>query len=140
MDKNKVWNEVIEALSGLDYPTGKRVLDDAFLVFQYYSEMESGGHEIFLNWYSEEMQQTNFGSRLIAALKKIGAVRYAEIEGEYGAVLLQRYLALETGERAEEEFYEVVEKADGAYYALEGQLAELLESHFIEIYNEAIQK
>lgn len=138
MDKDKIWNSVIEALSVLEYPTGERVQDDAFLVFQYYSEMESGGHEIFLNWFSEEMQQPDFGLRLIAALEKIGAVRYAEIEREYGALLLQRYLALEKGEGSEEEFYEVVEKADSDYYALDGQLAKLLEAHFIEIHNEVV--
>lgn len=138
MDKDKIWNRVIEALSVLEYPTGEPVQNDAFLVFQYYSEMESGGHEIFLNWFSEDLQRTDLGLHLVAALEKIGAVRYAEIEREYGSLLLQRYLSLEKGEGSEEEFYAVVEKADSAYYALDGQLAELLEAHFIEIYNEVV--
>ncbi|MFD1862868.1 DMP19 family protein [Planococcus chinensis] len=140
IDKDKAWNEVIGVLSNLEYPSGEEVLDDAYLAFHYYSEMESGGHEILLNWFSGDMKGTDFGLRLIAALEKIGAAGYAAIEGEYGATLLQRYIALENGEGSEEAFYEAVEQADNAYYALDGKLAELLAEYFLEIHEAATRK
>lgn len=139
-DKITVWNQMVEALSVLDYPIGEQLLDDAFVVFHYYSEMESGGHEIFLNWFSEEMRKTDFSKRLTSALEKIGAGRYAAIEREYGTVLLQKYMELDSGKGSEEEFYRMVEKADSAYYALAGQLGELLEVHFLNIHPKVIRK
>lgn len=45
LNSNDIWNGVIHAISEIDYPTEDQTLNDAFTVFQYYSEMESGGHE-----------------------------------------------------------------------------------------------
>ena len=69
-----IWNEVIHKVCSIDFPTENQVLNEAFLVFQYYSELESGGHEALLNWWSEYISEvgiTAYIKELTKVLEKI---------------------------------------------------------------------
>lgn len=49
LNKDDIWNAVTSVLSEHDLSTENNKTDETFLAFQYYSEMESGGHESLLN-------------------------------------------------------------------------------------------
>ncbi|WP_225229725.1 hypothetical protein [Sporosarcina quadrami] len=49
LDNDNIWNAIISVISEGDLSTKDTVLNEAFIVFQYYSELESGGHETLLN-------------------------------------------------------------------------------------------
>lgn len=142
MDRADIWNAVIFEISSHDFPTDDRLVHESFLVFQYYSEMESGGHEILLNWaqgYIQEVGITRYLKELTAALEKIGAPEYAQIEKKYGEQLFRLFMALENEEIEEEPFYEVIEEADEEYYALDGKLEQLMEAYFVDIHTELFE-
>lgn len=114
---------------------------EAYIVFQYYAELESSGHESLFNWLSDYIKEvgiSNFLKELIEVLNKIGAGDYAEIEKAYGEEIWNRLAALENGRISEENFYEVIEKADNAYYQLDNRLEELLAGYFVDIHEELI--
>ncbi|MGN7300477.1 DMP19 family protein [Ferdinandcohnia sp. SAFN-114] len=137
-----IWNEVIHKVCSIDFPTENQVLNEAFLVFQYYSELESGGHEALLNWWSEYISEvgiTTYIKELTKVLKKIGAQEYAVILQKYGEEMWKNFVALENGEIAEYSFYQVIEKADREYYKLEDKLQHLLESYFVSIHTDIIE-
>jgi len=137
-----IWNEVIHKVCSIDFPTENQVLNEAFLVFQYYSELESGGHEALLNWWSEYISEvgiTTYIKELTKVLKKIGAQEYAVILQKYGEEMWKNFVALENGEIDEYSFYQVVEKADREYYKLEDKLQHLLESYFVSIHTDIIE-
>ncbi|PSL41461.1 hypothetical protein B0H99_102145 [Planomicrobium soli] len=139
--KDDIWNAVIATISEYDYPTRNQPADEAFLAFQYYSELESGGHEILMNWFSghiEEVGVTSFLDALVGSLEAIGAYDYAAIEKNYGQEMWQKFKALENGEVKEGEFYAVVEQADWEYHQLDGRIAELLETYFVDVHMELI--
>ena len=78
-----IWNAVIETITAADDPTENPVFEEAFLVFQYYAETESGGHEHFLDSLKEYIEQHGTDQavgQLTERLEKIGASAYAEIE------------------------------------------------------------
>ena len=137
-----IWNEVIHKVCSIDFPTENQVLNEAFLVFQYYSELESGGHEALLNWWSEYISEvgiTTYIKELTKVLEKIAAQEYAVILQKYGEEMWKNFVALENGEIDEYSFYQVVEKADREYYKLEDKLQHLLESYFVSIHTDIIE-
>lgn len=137
-----IWNAVIAAISEKDFPSGNEKIDEAFIAFQYYSEMESGAHESLLHWtaeYIEEMGIKNYLQQLTTVLKKIGADDYAAIENKYGENLWRLFKELEEDELKEEEFYEAIEKADGEYHGLDGKLEKLLAAYFVDIHTDLIE-
>ncbi|MEB1809615.1 MAG: hypothetical protein LPK26_20360 [Bacillaceae bacterium] len=142
LSKEDIWNAVITVMGEYNFPTENEVANDTYMIYNYYSELESGGHESLLNWFSwhiEEVGISNYLKELTRILEKIGAHDYSKIEKENGEELWRLFQALENGEAAEGEFYEVIEKTDQAYHHLNGQLGELLERYFVEIYEELIE-
>ncbi|MEH7235249.1 DMP19 family protein [Bacillus sp. JJ1562] len=131
---DEIWNEVIHSICNINFPSENKILNDAYLVFQYYSELESGGHEALLNWWHEyiaEVEMTTYIKEITHILEKIGAQDYAVILQKYGEDMWQTFVALEKGEIDEARFYHVIEKADQEYYSLEDKLRQLLESYFV---------
>ncbi|WP_080848365.1 DMP19 family protein [Cytobacillus gottheilii] len=139
--KDDIWNAVISALTEYDYSADNKTAKEAFTVFQYYSEMESGGHEILFNWTSDYIKEVGiqaYVQELIESLEKINAHDYAAVIQKYGEQMWKLHISLENGEVEETVYYEVIEKADAEYYSLDDQLAGLLEAYFEEIYEELI--
>lgn len=100
-DRSDIWNAVILEITSRDFPAEEALLNECNLVFQYYSEIESGGHEILLNWaqdYIREVGIAHYSSELTAALEKIGATDYAQIEKTYSQQLWHLFTALENEE------------------------------------------
>ncbi|WP_234987251.1 DMP19 family protein [Bacillus sinesaloumensis] len=136
---DEIWNEVIHKLSEIDFPSENQTLNEGFLVFQYYSELESGGHEALLNWWNEYISEVGIATyinELTTIFNKIGAQDYAFILQKYGEEMWNTFMALENGEIDEGPFYQVIEKADEGYYSLNDKLQQLLESYFVSIHNE----
>ncbi|MDE5415155.1 DMP19 family protein [Alkalihalobacterium chitinilyticum] len=141
LTKEDIWNAVITVMVEFNFPTENEVANDTYIVYNYYSELESGGHESLLNWFSwhiEEVGISNYLKELTRILEKIGAHDYSKIEKMYGEELWRLFQALENGEEAEEDLYEVIEKADQAYHQVNGKLDELLERYFVQIYENII--
>ena len=78
-------------------------------------------------------------NKLIEILEEIGAHNYAMIEKKYCQKMWSLYVALENGEIEEDEFCNVVEKANDEYYKLNDELVELLETYFITIHTDLIE-
>ncbi|WP_404460786.1 hypothetical protein [Sutcliffiella horikoshii] len=134
-----IWNAMISLLSEYEFPTDNETANQAFMVYHYYSELESGGHEGLFNWCSmhiEALGVDRFFEELVRALKEINATDYALIEEKYGLQMWKLYQALENGEIPEEEFYTIIEKADSEYWQLDGKIGEVLEVYFVKIYKE----
>ncbi|AXI00856.1 hypothetical protein DV702_14765 [Sporosarcina sp. PTS2304] len=141
LDNDNIWNTIITVISECDLSTKDTVLNEAFIVFQYYSELESGGHETLLNWiesYIDEISIDIYLNKLIPTLEKIGAQDYAMIEKRYGQELWRLYVALENDEIEEDEFYNVIKKADDEYHKLNGILENLLKAYFVSIHTDLI--
>lgn len=137
-----IWNAVISALSEYNYITENRLAKEAYTVFQYYSELESGGHENLLNWtsdYIETVGFTQYLEELIHILKKINAYEYADIEKRYGKEMWRLHISLENNEVDESVYYSVIEKADNEYYELNGKLERLLAMYFVDIHTDLIE-
>ena len=142
LNKDDIWNAVTSVLSEHDLSTENNKTDETFLAFQYYSEMESGGHESLLNsleWYIEEIGIDHYLKNLIGILEKIEAYDYAAIVKNNCEELWTLYIALENDEIEEEKFYHLIEKADTDYHKLGDQLETLLEAYFVTIYTELIE-
>ncbi|MFD1030179.1 hypothetical protein [Metaplanococcus flavidus] len=140
-DNNDIWNAVTKVLSEQDFPTESQEVNDAFLAFQYYSEMESGGHEALLNWsqdYIREVGIQKYQDELASSLVKIGAPDFAEIESTHLAELWKLHLALENDESHEDDYYSKIELMDNAYHEQNGKLEHLLEIHFHKIHTDLI--
>jgi hypothetical protein len=136
-----IWNAVIQVMVDYNYPTENNVANDTYIVYNYYSELESGGHESLFNWFSwhiEEVGISNYLKELTCILEGIGADDYSKIEKNYGEELWRLFQALENDEIEEEDFYNVIKEADNEYEDLNGKLGELLESYFVKIYTDLI--
>lgn len=143
MSKDDIWNAVIQIISSNDYPTESKMLNELFIVFQYYSELESGGHESFFNWMQgdiEEVGVSDYLNDLIYILVKIGANECAVIMKKYGYEMWRFFKALEAGEMVEDSFYQVIEIADREYYSQDGKLERLLEEYFVKVYPQLINE
>ena len=141
-NRDDIWNAVVHVVSHSDYPTEDVLLNEAFIIFQYYAELESGGHESLFNWYSSDIKETGISQylkKLTTGLEKIGAQEYASIEKKYGEEMWNLYGALEDGDIEEDEFYHVIEKADHEYYNLDGKIEELLAEYFVDIHTDLIE-
>lgn len=139
--EDDVWNAVIEAVSEMKLPMEPGVEKDTYLAFQYYSAMESGGHESLLNAFFEYVQEVgseHFLIELTSALENIGAEHYARFEGQYGKEMWYQFIALEHGETEEGAFYEVIEQADQAYYELGNSLEQVMAAHFVAVHEQLI--
>jgi hypothetical protein len=142
LHKGDIWNAVISVLSEYDYSTENKQVKEAYTVFQYYSELESGGHESLFRWtsdYIEEVGISHYLEELIRTLEKINAYECANIEKKYGEEIWSLHKALENNDINESKFYSVIEKADNDYNKLNDKLGELLESYFVSIYHDLIE-
>ena len=140
--KTDISNAVIDVLSESDFSSEDNTLNKALIVYQYYSELESGGHESLFRWFEREIKEMgidNYLNRLIGVLEEIGAQNYAMIEKKYCKKMWCLYIALEKDEIYEDEFYNIVEKATDEYYKLNDELRELLETYFVTIYTDLIE-
>ncbi|WHY02542.1 hypothetical protein [Neobacillus sp. DY30] len=142
MTKDDIWNAVIKMMGKYDFPTENQIANEVFIVFNYYSEMESGGHESLFTWFSwhiEKVGITNYLKELTGILEKIGAYDYSKIEKEYGEELWKLFKALENNDNEEEDFSSILRKANNEYKKLDGKLGDLLETYFVSIYTELIE-
>ncbi len=136
-----IWNAVIQVMVDYNFPTENKVANDTYIAYNYYSELESGGHEGLLNWFSWHIEVVgieNYLKELTFILDKIGAEDYSKIEKKYGEELWRLFQELEKNEIEEDEFYNVIKEADSEYENLNGKLGELLESYFVKIYTDLI--
>jgi len=137
-----IWNAVIDVISNYNFPSDNCTKNKLYIGFQYYSELESGGHESLYTWFSEYIEEagiTTYLNELISFLETIDAQPYAKIEKKYGEQAWRLYKALEAGDIEEDDFYNVIEKADHEYYNLNDKLGKLLEAYFLTIYPELIE-
>lgn len=142
LTKEEILNAVIDILSEYEYPTEDKNINEIWTIFQYYTGMESGGHESLFtqnSGYIEEVGALNYVEQLVSGLEKIGAHEYAILEEDYALRLWSMFLELEEDERIEEMFYEAIENADNMYFDLEGDLEERLERYFVHIYLDLIE-
>ena len=112
------YNVVADFIVSHTYPSENKMLDDSWLIFNYYNELASGGHEGYLTWTAGPICETDirsFYDALIHTLQEIGATELADLERTYGILLWEKYHALENGEIEEDEFYDIVQIADQAY-------------------------
>ena len=136
-----IWNAVIQVMVDYNSPIENGVANDTYIVYNYYSELESGGHEGLLNWFSwhiEEVGIDNYLKELTSILDNIGAEDYSKIERKYGGELWRLFQALENNEIEEDDFYKVIKEADSEYEKLNGKLGELLETYFVKIHTDII--
>lgn len=141
-NREDIINAVIDILSDFEYPTEDTDLNETWTVFQYYSGMESGGHESLFNQnagYIEHIGIQNYVDELVTGLEKIGANEYANIEADYAMRLYSTFVELGEDEYLEEAFYEAVENADNTYYELERDLEERLERYLFHIHTDLIE-
>jgi hypothetical protein len=134
-----IWNAVIQVMVDYNFPNKNKVANDTYIAYNYYSELESGGHEGLLNWFSwhiEEVGIDNYLKELTFILDNIGAEDYSKIEKKYGEELWRLFQALENDKIQEDDFYNVIKEADSEYD--NGKLGELLESYFVKIYTDLI--
>lgn len=145
-----IWNAVLSAAyEKYSFPTDNEKKNDIFILFSYFCEMESGGHEALLNWFSETMQELGiqkYLSRLTKMLEQIGAKDYAEIEKGYLEEMLKRYLSIEKSgfedpnfEKLEAEYLRVIERADEEYRNLEEQINERLYNYAVIIHEDVLE-
>lgn len=141
LNRVDIWNAVITVVCEYNFPTQNKIANETFTVFQYYSELESGGHESLFTWFSDHIKEVgidNYLKELIAILEKINAHDYAVIMKKYGEEMWRMYVALENDEMVEDEFLNVIDKANNEYYKLNGKLEDLLETYFVTIHRDLI--
>lgn len=141
MTKTDIVNAVMMVLSEAHLSPEENPLIQAVIVYHYYSEMESGGHESLFRWYGREINELgidNYLNKLSGILEEIGAHDYARIEKQYCKKLWSLYNALENDEIEEDAFYGINEKATAEYYNMNDTLRGLLESYFVVIYTDLI--
>lgn len=93
------------------------------------------------NWASDKIEALEIASymeELTGVLERIGAQSYAAIVKKYGEEMWRLYNVLENEEIDENEFYQVIEKANTEYHKLGDQLGKLLEIYFVNIHTELI--
>lgn len=146
---DEIWNAVLSAYSEYVFPTDDVKMNDFFILFNYFCELESGGHESLFNWFSEHIEEMGiqtYLNRLTKMLEKVEAHEYAEIEKNYMEELWRLFLSVENSgteephyESLEAEFYMTIEKADSEYRSLGDKLSERLSSYATVIYTEIIE-
>ena len=142
ISKTDISNAVMDVLSSYDLSSEDTTLNKAFIVYHYYSELESGGHETLFRWFGHHIKAMgidDYLNNLIGTLEEIGAHNYALIEKKYCKDLWNMYIALEKEKIPEEKFYNILEKATDEYFKLNGELRDLLEAYFVTIYKDLIE-
>ena len=142
MSKTDISNAVMDVLCESNLSPEDTTLNKAFVVYHYYSELESGGHENLFRWFGhhiKEMGIDDYLKKLIGTLEEIGAHNCAMIEKKYCKELWNLYIALENDEIHEDEFYLVIEKATDEYYKFNDEFRELLEEYFVTIHTDLIE-
>lgn len=142
MSKTDISNAVMDVLSKSNLSLEDTTLNKAYIVYHYYSEVESGGHEGLFRWFGQEIKEMgidHYLNELVEVLEEIGAHDCAMIEKKYCKKMWSLYVALENDEIDEEEFYNVVENATDEYYKLNDELRDLLEAYFVSIYTDLIE-
>ncbi|GGA24256.1 DMP19 family protein [Psychrobacillus lasiicapitis] len=144
-----IWNVVLSAYGEYVFPTEDEIMNDFFILFNYYCELESGGHESLFNWFSKHIEVMGiqmYLERLTKMLEKVEATEYAEIEKNYLEELWRLFLAVENSKNEEphyeslvEEFYILIEKADSEYRDLGEELSERLSNYAAVTYTEIIE-
>lgn len=132
------WNKVVDRVCSHDFPSQNEVLDEAFVLFQYMSGMESGGYEGVHNLLDEEAEKVgaeNLENLLIIGLTRIKAIEYRELEKEFGLLLWQLYKELQEGHIGEMVYYAKVEEANRQMEAIDYPLQEMLEKYFVELHD-----
>lgn len=137
MTNDDIWNAVTKLLSETEDPSENAQLAEALLLYNYYSDMESDGHERLFNYYSETIDIIGieqFLTEMTDSLRNMDADEYAAILDRYGADMYRMFLGLEDGPVEEAEYYHVFEQADDAYKALDGKIKDLLKAYFVKIH------
>lgn len=137
-----ILNAVLSAYGNYSFPSENDVTNDVFIVFNYFCELESGGHESLLNWFSWHIADvgiTSYLNRLTGILERIDAHDYAKIEKKYGKELWRLFKELENTEIEEDNFYSLIQEADQAYVKLGEKLRDLLRTYSVNIYTELIE-
>lgn len=141
IDHDSIWNAVVDALSEYEYPGIDEKMNEAFLIFQYYSEMENGGHEAFIESMNEDIQKIGIDhiiGQLVNALNKVNQNAYAVIIKSHFKEIWNTHCELQHDETIEDSFYQHIEKADQAYYDLNDKLSTSLEAYFIKIHEDIL--
>ncbi|WP_419957418.1 hypothetical protein [Psychrobacillus psychrotolerans] len=146
---NDIWNAVLSVYGKYTFPTNDEKMDDFFILFNYYCEMESGGHECLFNWFSKDIEKMGiqiYLNRLMKMLQKVDAHDYAKLEKNYLVELWTLFLTVENSgndeldfESVVADFYNLLEKADGEYRNLGDKLSDRLSSYATDIYTEIIE-
>ena len=142
VDETAISNAVMDVLSASDFTTDNTTLNKALILYHYYSELESGGHESLFRWFGQPIQAMGideYVSHLIDILGEINAHSYVSLEKKYCKALWQLYVALENEESAEDRFYHLLEEATNEYYKLHDELRGLVEKYFVSIYTDLIE-
>ena len=142
MTNVNAWDIVSTIAIEHSFPLQQPLLNETSIVFQYYSEMESGGHESLLRWQYDQMQAMGFmqyKETLLRVLRAIGADEYAAVEDTHLTRCFELYEALEANRLAEDVFYEAINAADAAYIACEDRLRDQLQ-HYAELNYEALRQ
>lgn len=137
-----IWNELSNVAIQHFFPTNNDLLDELSIFVLYFNEMESGGHEAVLNWTQERIETFGFNNYLhvlSTTLEKIGAPTLADVERKLAPLYWSLYHQLEAGEIDEEPFYEVIEQADKAYFALNEHFRTLVMNYFLSIYEQVFE-
>ena len=61
---NDIWNAVLSAYGEYDFPTDDEKINDFFILFNYFCELESGGHESLFNWFSKHIAGNGYSNVL----------------------------------------------------------------------------
>ena len=146
---NDIWNVVLSAYGKYDFPTNDEKMDDFFILFNYYCEVESGGHECLFNWFSKDIEKMGiqiYLNRLMKMLQKVDAHDYAKLEKNYLVELWTLFLAVENSGNDElkfdsvvADFYNLLEKAEAPLPETPNGLADRLSSYATDIYTEIIE-
>ncbi len=78
-----ITNAVTDVLVTHNLSSKDNALNKAAIVYQYYCELESGGHESLFRWFGQAIQEMgldHYVNKLIGVLEEIGAHDYAMIE------------------------------------------------------------
>lgn len=127
--REEIWNAIVEKISDIDYPTKYPVTNHAYIMFQYYSQMESGGHEDVLNWLFNEKKIDHPLAVLINSINEAQAKSYTAYLEVKGQEMWELFQLLKRGEEQEEAFSLMVQQADEAYWNI-NTFQQIVEKYF----------
>lgn len=136
--KEDIWNAIVEKISDIDYPTHHPLINHAYILFQYYSQMESGGHEDVLNWLINQKKVDQPLEALRNTFLEASATSYAAIIEKYGPKMVEHFQMLEQNQPHEEDFYQEVKRADVAYWNL-NDFHQIVEKYFYKHCEDLLQ-